>query len=128
MAVLDAVADTPLYVRLDRADPGMVAALSARVVVFFRAPLDQTYETLLDRFRKRLAILPDKKGRPLLYSRVNEIDRPGENIGAFDKAFSGPVSLRFSRRLDRAVHILRRAANGGADEFIRKRRIIYFDF
>jgi glycosyltransferase involved in cell wall biosynthesis len=42
-----------LYVRLDRADPGMVAGLSARVVVFFRAPLDQTYETLLERFRKK---------------------------------------------------------------------------
>lgn len=42
-----------LYVRLDRADPGMVAALSARVVVFFRAPLDHTYETLVERFRKK---------------------------------------------------------------------------
>ena len=50
---LQALGRSTLYVRLDRSDPNLVAGLNARVVVFFRAPLDDTYERLMLAFRAK---------------------------------------------------------------------------
>ncbi len=50
---LHALGRSTLYVRLDRSDPNLVASLDARVVVFFRAPLDETYERLMQAFRAK---------------------------------------------------------------------------